>query len=356
MKITRVETWTVPVAQEIPYAVAYATFEKTTLVFLRIETDMGLVGYGSASCDADVTGETPETVRAALDDIAAPSLRGASPLLHTAILRELKRSFGRQPSALAAVDMALYDILGKFVGLPLWKVLGGFRDWIPTSVTIGILPEAETLSSARKWVAQGFACLKLKGGLDVESDVGRVLRVREEVGPDVELRFDANQGYTVEQALQFARETQPARIAFLEQPTAAAEPALLGRVRQAGILPVMADESLLGLEDAFVLAKHELADLLNVKLMKVGGIAEALEIEAVARAAGLAVMVGCLDESALGIAAGLHYALARPATAYADLDGHLGLGGDPACPALALQNGVLFPPDKPGLGVEPRGP
>jgi L-alanine-DL-glutamate epimerase-like enolase superfamily enzyme len=356
MKITQVETWKAPVALETPYTIAYATVNKATLVFVRIETDTGILGYGCAGCDVEVTGETAETVFTALSDIAVPTLRGANPLLHTFVLGELKRLFGPQPSALAAVDMALYDILGKILDLPLWKVLGGFRDRIPTSVTIGILPEAETVACARRWIGQGFSCLKLKGGRDVESDVERVIRVREEVGEEVELRFDANQAYTVPQALKFARETQQARVAFLEQPTPKGEPALLGQVRRAGLLPVMADESLMGLEDAFFLAKHELVDLLNVKLMKAGGIAEALQIEAVARAAGLAIMVGCMDESALGIAAGLHFALARPGTAYADLDGHLGLCGDPAGQGLTLRQGILFPPEKPGLGVEPKGP
>lgn len=354
MKISRVESWSVPVEQETPYAVAYGDFGPTTLVFLRIETDRGLIGYGSAGCDEAVTGETAESVLAALTETAEPILKGAHPLLNFRLLREVQGALGAQTSALAAVDMALFDIVGKHVELPLWKWLGGDRDRIATSVTIGILPEAETIAAAQSWIGQGFTILKLKGGRDVESDIARVRRVRETVGPDVELRFDANQGYSVANALHFARQTQSARVAFLEQPTLAEQPELLGQVRAARLIPVMADESLHGPESAFQLAQREQVDMFNVKLMKSGGIAAATRIEAIARAANLPIMIGCMDESALGIAAGLHFALSSPIIQHADLDGHLGLIGDPAAGGLRLENGILFAPDKPGLGIEPR--
>lgn len=352
MKIVRIEAWPVSFRLAEPYEVAYERVASVTNVFVRVVTYGALVGHGCGAPDAGVTGETPEGVLEAVAR-AAERLRGADPLRTIRCLEMLREPLAADPSARAAVDMALHDLLGKAAGLPLWKLLGGFRDRIATSVTIGILPVEETVERAIGRVAQGFRCLKLKGGRDAEADAERVLRVRQAVGPGVEIRFDANQGYTVEECLRFVEAARTARLELLEQPTPRGEPDLLGRVTSSVSLPVMADESLMDLRDAFRLARRGMVDMVNVKLMKVGGIADAVRICSVARAAGLEVMVGCMDEAGLAIAAGLAFALARPNVAYADLDGHLDLIGDATAEAVRLRNGTLYPTGGAGLGFEP---
>ncbi len=354
MKITRVTAWPVVMRLAEPYTIAFQTVEHATNVFLRVETAGGLAGLGCAAPEEAITGETPESTLAVLHEVAEPLLRGSDALRPARLIELAARALGPRPSALAAVDMALHDILGRAAGLPLWRLLGGYRSRIATSVTIGILPEAETVARARERVAEGFRSLKLKGGLDVDQDIARLVRVREAVGPGIGLRFDANQGYTAEQALRFLDGTRKVRIELVEQPTPRGEPDLLGRISASSDTPIMADESLMSLRDAFRLARRQLVDMVNIKLMKVGGIAEALRIGTLARTAGLEVMVGCMDESALGIAGSLHYALARPSVGYADLDGHLDLLDDPAAGAVRLRDGMLYPGDGPGLGVDLR--
>jgi len=352
MKISRVEAWSVSMRLKQPYTIAYETVEKTTNVFLRIEADKGFIGYGCAAPDEVITGESPQSVLDAMNNVVREAITGSDPLRPAMLLERLAPLLTSQSSALAAVDMALHDILGKASGLPLWRLLGGFRDRIKTSYTIGILPDVETVEAAKRSVGLGFKCLKLKGGIDVESDISRVLKVREAVGKDIELRFDANQGFSVDQALMFFEKTRSAHLELIEQPTPKGQPDMLGRVTGSVQIPIMADESLMTLRDAFRLARRDLVDMVNVKLMKVGGIDIALQVNSVARSAGLEVMVGCMDEAALSIAAGLHFALARPNVAYADLDGHFDLLDDPTDGAVILRNGTLFPTDKPGLGFD----
>lgn len=355
MQIRKIEAWPVEMSLTEPYTIAYETVDKAVNIFLKIESNTGMVGFGCAAPDKMITGETGESVLEAVNGPIAARLKGSDPLRNSLIMENLKTQIGNYPSALAMVDMALHDILGKVAGIPLWKILGGFRSRIKTSITIGILSEGETISLAREFKLQGFKSLKIKGGKDVQLDICRILKVREAMGKEVELRFDANQGYSVEESLEFVRGTKSAGLELIEQPTPKNQTELLGNVTRGVNIPVMADESIMNLRDAFRLARNDLVDMVNIKLMKVGGILEAQHINSVARAAGLEVMVGCMDEAALAIAAGLHFALARPNVLYADLDGHLDLMNDPSQGAVILKKGYLYPTELPGLGFDLGG-
>jgi L-alanine-DL-glutamate epimerase-like enolase superfamily enzyme len=355
MKMTALDTRLVTMPLSEPYAIAYETVNTATNILIRIRTDGGIFGYGCAAPDKEVTGETPQSASDCIDSVVRRHLLGADPLRYRAVIEEIRRAAPNAPSCIAAADMALLDIVGKVSGLPLFRLLGGMRDRIRTSATIGILPTDESVRRALHWTEQGFTSLKIKGGNDVESDIERFIRIREAVGEAIDLALDANQGYAPDQALRFVRETRKARPIFLEQPTPRADLDLMGYVASLSDVPVMADESLLTAEDAADLARHGVSDMFNVKIMKVGGITASLEIGAVARAFGIGVMAGCTDEAALGIAAGLHFALASPAVLRADLDGHIPLVGDPTAGAVILEGGWLSPTGRPGLGFDPEG-
>jgi L-alanine-DL-glutamate epimerase-like enolase superfamily enzyme len=326
--------------------------DRATNVFVRVHTDGPLTGIGCAAPDLPVTGEAPADVLDAIETIGADTLVGLDPRRTAAALARLEPELASMPSTLAALDIALHDLLGKTCGLPLWMLLGGYRDRILTSITIGILPVDETVDRARDYVRHGFGALKIKGGHSIDEDVERIHRVREAVGFGIELRFDANQGYDVGTALEFVDRVEDARLELIEQPTPADRLDELAAVRKGAPLPIMADESLRTLRDAFRIASGDSADMVNVKLMKVGGIARARRIDAVARSARLETMVGCMDEAALGIAAGLHFALSSANVCYADLDGHLDLLDDPTADCVKIVGGHLVAPTGPGLGYQ----
>jgi L-alanine-DL-glutamate epimerase-like enolase superfamily enzyme len=238
--------------------------------------------------------------------------------------------------------------------VPLVEMLGRAHDSFPTSITIGIKPLRETLEEAEEYCSRGFRILKVKIGLDFEEDLERLARLREIVGPEMGIRADANQGYSLEQVLRFFRETEPLGLEFVEQPLPARDVEGLRSLPEAVRERIAADESLLVEADARALAAEPRAcGIFNIKLMKCGGIAEARRIAGIAESAGIRLMWGCMDESRISIAAALHAALSCRATRYLDLDGSLDLARDVVSGGFLLADGLLSTLPAAGLGVEP---
>ena len=349
MKITKVLYERFDIKLATPYTIAYETVSKSVNFILKLESEGLIVGYGCAAPDEVVTGETAEQVEQAIQNTIVPLLKGRNPFTYIKIIEELKLLLKDYSSTLAMVDMALYDLISRKADVPLYQFLGGFRSSIPTSITIGILSSKETLEQAREFVRQGFFILKIKGGLQLEEDIEKMKLLREKF-PELVLRFDGNQGYSVAESIAFVNATDEVGIEIFEQPTKIGKEENLGEVTKNVGLPVMADESIKTLADAFRLAQHQRIDMVNIKIMKVGGIVEGLHVNSVAKSANLEAMVGCIDECSLGISAGLHFALSRPNIQFADLDGHLDMLNDPFTGLFHLKKGILYPSDSPGLG------
>lgn len=350
MRITTLECWTETLKLAEPYTIAYETIHHCTNVFLKIGTDIGITGWGCAAPDMEVTGETDATVLASFRNSIEPNLINQDPFTYSRIIFDLKTLLREHPSALAMVDMAIFDIVAKKAKEPVYRYLGGYKPCIATSITVGILSVQETLDRVIEFQSQGFFIYKIKGGVNVDEDIERIIRLREMLGDKTEIRFDANQGYTIADSLRFIEKTKDAKIELLEQPTDKDNTKLLTSLTRQTDMPIMADESLMTLKDVLHLTANNCMDMINIKLMKVGGISEAMRINAVAKAANIDTMVGCMDESAMGIAAGLHFALARPNIQYADLDGHFDMIDDPFASMVSCKKGILYPSESPGFG------
>jgi len=352
MRIVESEVWRTDFVLREPYTIAYETYDAATNFFVRIRADDGHEGFGCASPAEEVTRETIPACDAALATLCAA--------LEAGVADPVAPARAATPAAAAAIDMALYDLRARLLGVPVFTMLGGEHAALPTSITIGINDLDETRAQGNRHADAGFRALKVKGGRDARLDAERMLALRADLGNDIELRFDANEGYDPALAEVFLDASRAAGITVFEQPTKRKDPVALAAVRRAlDALPtprpaLLADEDAIGTHDVEALAATGQVDGVVVKLMKCGGIAAALEIDALASDAGMQNMVSCMDESALAIAAGLHYALAARQCSWIDLDGHLDLLDDPTMKAIRLHSGRLEPATDPGFGVSPR--
>jgi L-alanine-DL-glutamate epimerase-like enolase superfamily enzyme len=350
MQITNIKVIPIELNLRVPYRTAYHTesqVDRVAAVFVRIETRQGEVAWGCAAFDPTLTGETLESVTRACQ-ICADRARDLNPLNTEYALGELAKLTSSTPLAQCAFDVAFHDLLGLAAGMPLHRLLGGYRDRVQTSVTINIGAVQETVEMARRRARQGFRILKIKGGLDPEEDVRRVRAVHKALRR-LTLRLDADQGYTVQQALDVARALED-RLEMLEQPTPASDLEALRQVTEHSPIPILADESVMGPSSALEIASRRAADGLSLKMVTCGGLRCARQIDAIARAAQMTTMVGCVNEPALLIAAGLCFALSSPSVQYGDLDGHFDLVDDPTVPGFVFEDGWLIATDRPGLG------
>jgi L-Ala-D/L-Glu epimerase / N-acetyl-D-glutamate racemase len=319
-----------------PFSISRSTDETVDSVFVEIE-HKGLVGHGEGS-PQEHYGESAASAAAFLDE--AQELLGDDPFA----LEEVERRLASRPGELAAksaIDAALHDLCGKAVGLPLWRLLGLERAGPPTSWTIW-LGDPDDMAQRTERVGDRFRRLKLKLGAGDGLDVERVRAVRGVT--DIPLQVDVNEAWKLEEAIENLRALAELGVQYVEQPLPAGDPAG-PRLKRESPLPIYADEDVHTSQDLAVAA--ELAHGVNIKLAKSGGIREAVRMANAARALGLGIMLGCMVESSLGIAAAVQIASLCD---HVDLDGNLLLADDP-WEGVAFVDGVQLPSEAPGLGV-----
>ncbi|MCU0860068.1 MAG: dipeptide epimerase [Thermoplasmata archaeon] len=325
------------------FRIATGSSDQEENVLVKVRAG-GLYGIGAAN-PTDVTHETLESVQAFLMKVPKKVV-GTD---ESDIMKLHKRLDAIAPgntAAKAAVDCAVHDLLAKGQGKPLHSILGtAGRSKVLTDMTIGIETKDVTVKKAVHHYKKGFRALKVKVGLDLEGDIRRVAAVRDAVGPKVELRVDANQGYSVEQAIRFCEEMATIGVVVVEQPVKAEDLVGLKRVTEASRVDIMADECVRSLAEAKKVVEDRTVDMINIKLMKSAGLHGAVAIDRLAADAGISTMVGCMGELQVSIAAGLHFALSSDNVRYADLDSEDRTSG------LEFEDGHLLAPKGPGLGI-----
>jgi muconate cycloisomerase len=340
-----------------PHHMSFTTLREMNFAFVRLETRGGLVGWGEAACLGGPTWseESAESVQVVLERYVAPWLVGRDAAEIEPLRIEMRRRVQGNPFARAAVEMALWDLNGRALGVPVHRLLGGkVRDRVPLSWSLAVAnPEAE-LEEAREKVALGHRIFKIKTAAHpVAHDAERVRRIREAVGPGVALRVDANQGWDRPTALTAIRALEPYGLDFVEQPVPKWDLDGMAEIARRVSVPIMADESCGSEHDALAIARLGGVSILALKVTKSAGILGTMAIARIAQAAGMSCYVGCMIETSLGTAAYLHVSLAAaPVRWGCELFGPLLLKGDVVRRPVQYADGAILALDGPGLGVD----
>ncbi len=353
MRIASIEVEPLDLQLQTTLTVAYGSYPTLDYALLKIYTDDGLLGLGEASPDPEVTGETQASIIAALKG-ASKFLIGSDPFDIEQIIEQCFDAIPNAPAAIAAIDMALHDLMGQALGVPVYQILGGKSR--PGIQLYPVIPmdEPQTMAAmSRNFVDMGADILKIKLGSSPDLDLLRLKNIHAAVGSSVKLRLDINQGWKdATTAIETIRSLDDFNIEWVEQPVTAHDIAGLAAVTAAVDIPIMADESCHGAEDVLRIACQDAADLINIKLMKCGGIYQAAKMLAIAESAGLPCILGSMGESSIGSAAGLHFVTAKSGILATELIGPLFINNDPATGyQVDMTTFQAMPSTQPGLGV-----
>ncbi len=351
IKIVSVEVFPMSLGLKQVMKIALATPFTADNVLVRLRTEDGLTGHGESSPYSAVMGET-QASDLALARPLAEMIKGRDPFTLPQILEAMIGFSPASPGITAAFEMALWDICGQAAGLPVYRLLGAAKGSFETDRTV-YLDEPEIMAAKVQEMARlGLRNVKVKLGETPDKDIVRARKVREAVGPGLSLRVDANQAWTAADAIRTLRGIEPYAIQFCEQPVPFWDWAGLKQVRDASPVPVMADESVHSPHDAITGVREGAMDMINIKLMKTGGILQAVRLAHVAAAANLPCMLGCMNETRLALTAAAHVHMSQEIIRYADLDAFFEHDADPVVGGMQVKAGVVTLPDAPGLGLE----
>ncbi len=352
MKITKINVASKAVKLKEPITISLGTIEHSMSAIVEIETDEGIIGYGEGSPGILITGETLKGTTECIQ-LFEKQFLGVDPLDLEKVHSIMNSVAAQAPSAKTAIDIACYDLFGKKANLPVYKLLGGFASSVKTDMTIGIDTPEIMAEKAKLAISQGFDTLKIKVGTGFVSDIARIKTIREAVGSRIKLRLDANQGWNPKEAVNTINHLAQFDLELVEQPVAYHDIEGLTFVTNHVMTPIMSDESCFNSKDALRLIKARAVDFVNIKLMKCGGIHEALKINSICEAAGVECMIGCMvEETNIGVTAAAHLAAATKNITRADLDATFGLNEVAIPGGVGLEaTSLISLSNKAGLGL-----
>ena len=354
MKITDIQFGMLRVPLKTPFKTALRTVSTIEDIVVMVRTDDGHVGYGSAPATAVITGDTHGSIMDAVRHYISPRLIGQDIANLNHLTQLIQSAMEKNTSAKAAVEIAIYDLWGQLYGAPLYKLLGGGDPVITTDITISVDYIDKMVADSISAVERGFESLKIKVGKDIGVDIERTKAIHAAVEGRALLRLDANQGWTAKQAVYALQTLEDAgvKLELVEQPVKAYDLEGLRYVTERVHTPVMADESVFGPMEVIELIRMRAADIVNIKLMKTGGISNAVRIADICGMHGIDCMIGCMLESSIGVAAAVHLAVAK-----SDVITKVDLDGPSLCQYDPVKGGVIFNEseisitDAPGLGI-----
>lgn len=354
MKITGFQLGKLRVPLKTPFKTALRSVNHMEDVVIVLETDTGHHGYGSAPATAVITGETHGSIIEAIRTVILPAIKGEDIQNLNHVVELIQASMFKNFSAKAAVEIAVYDLFAQSFKAPLYQILGGGEPALSTDITISVDYIDKMVQDAKQAVENGFEALKIKVGKDPRVDIERVKAIYAAVSDKALIRLDANQGWTPKQTVSALRELESAgvELEFVEQPVRGNDVEGMKYVTERVSTPVMADESTFGPQEVIELIQMRGADIINIKLMKTGGISNAIKICDIAAIFDVPCMMGCMLETSIGASAAAHVAVAKSnSITLVDLDSPSLATINPVIGGVTFNGADISISDAPGLGI-----
>lgn len=343
MKIKDVKVFRFSMPMKKPFKSSVRVLRTTVVVHVQIVTDIGIIGFGEAAPHLSVNGETVDSIEACIFRVFRPIIIGKNVLEFKRLIKDIQLSIYGNLSAKAAVEIAIFDLIGKYYNVSLRDFFGGGKDKLITDITVSLNDTAIMMKDVEEAISNGFHLLKIKLGKGIKEDFKTISSIRKSVGNDIELRVDPNQAWTSKESIYIIKKMEDAgmNISLVEQPVHYKDIKGLKKISNNVNTKIVADESCRNINEAMYLIENQIVDVINIKVMKMGGISNAVLVAKLADAYNIECMIGCTRESRLSLSASAHIASSHENIKYIDLDANSLNAIDPYIGGVEFDNSVI---------------